>query len=81
MLKVHLKKILTGIGKIRREQMARTSWKCPYPNCKQESSRNWNLQRHILRAHNAVGNPVKDKSFARGVHVDVVQEYQVFFLS
>ena len=44
--------------------MARTSWKCPYPNCKQESSRNWNLQRHILRAHNAVGNPVKDKSFA-----------------
>ena len=42
--------------------MARTPWKCPYPDCKKESSRLWNLQRHILRAHNAIGDPAKDKS-------------------
>jgi hypothetical protein len=63
--------------------MARTPWKCPYPDCKQESSRLWNLQRHILRAHNAIGDPVKDKTSTTGqVYVGgIVQEYQAFITS
>jgi hypothetical protein len=57
---------------MRREQMARTPWKCPYPDCKQESSRLWNLQRHILRAHNAIGDPVKDKTSTTGQYMSAV---------
>jgi hypothetical protein len=42
--------------------MGRETWKCPHPNCNQESSRFWNLMRHIKRFHNGEGIPVKNKS-------------------
>jgi hypothetical protein len=42
--------------------MGREPWKCPHPNCNQESGRFWNLMRHINRLHNGAGNPVKNKS-------------------
>ena len=44
--------------------MARETWKCPYADCKQECSRKWNLQRHIIRSHGGEGKPVKNKSSA-----------------
>lgn len=31
--------------------MAREPWKCPYPDCKQECNRRWNLERHIAGQH------------------------------
>jgi hypothetical protein len=45
--------------------MGRESWKCPYPNCNQGSSRYWNLMRHIDRLHNGGVIPVKNKSDAK----------------
>ena len=42
--------------------MARETWKCPYTDCKQESSRYWNLVRHIDRQHGGERVPVKNKS-------------------
>jgi hypothetical protein len=42
--------------------MSKERWKCPYPECKQECSRYWNLKRHIKRFHNGIGMPVKHKS-------------------
>ncbi len=44
--------------------MARTPWKCPYPDCKQESNRHGNLMRHINRLHGGYGRPVKNKTSA-----------------
>ena len=44
--------------------MARERWKCPYADCKQECSRKWNLQRHIIMQHGGEGKPVKNKSSA-----------------
>jgi hypothetical protein len=43
--------------------MARETWKCPYVDCKQECTRKWNLQRHILGIHGE-GKPVKNKPSA-----------------
>jgi hypothetical protein len=51
-------------GTIWREQMARERWKCPYDDYKQEYSRKWNLQRHIITQHGGEGKPVKNKSSA-----------------
>lgn len=34
-------------------------WHCPYSNCTQSSTRNWNLKIHIDRRHNGVGIPIR----------------------
>jgi hypothetical protein len=52
-----------------RHYMTKESWKCPYYECKQECSRNWNLKRHIERFHNGIGMPVKHKSKANNAHL------------
>lgn len=44
--------------------MTREPWQCPYPDCKQEWSRRWNLERHIAGQHGGDGKPVKYKSAA-----------------
>jgi hypothetical protein len=45
--------------------MGREPWKCSHADCKQESSRFWNLMRHIRRLHKGEGIPVKNKSDIR----------------
>jgi hypothetical protein len=53
-------------GENRGRIMAREPWKCPHPDCKQESSRKGNLIRHLGRLHDGEGIPVKNKSFDAG---------------
>ena len=52
-----------------RINMSKERLKCPYHECKQESSWYWNLMRHIKRFHNGIGMPVKQKSTDNNAHL------------
>jgi hypothetical protein len=58
----------------RLSHVGRTIEMCTYDDCEQESGREWNLQRHIMRIHGGEGKPVKNKSSAdtskiHGMHI------------
>jgi hypothetical protein len=40
---------------------AKRKWHCP--SCSQDSSRHWNLEMHIKRKHNGIGEPINEEEY------------------
>ena len=38
-------------------------WECPHPHCNMSSNREWNVIRHLGRAHNGLGMPLNKDDF------------------